>query len=63
MALGRELIAEAVAAGAIDPLRDAALVSVIGTMPMSTLANFQGMSLNPIQLASAVKAWQERQAV
>ena len=38
---GLALIKEAVAAGQPDPTRDAELVSVIGTMPMSTLAAFQ----------------------
>ena len=44
--LGLALIREAVAAGQPDPTRDAELVSVIGTMPMSTLAAFQGMSVD-----------------
>ena len=43
---GLALIREAVAAGQPDPTRDAELVSVIGTMPMSTLAAFQGMSVD-----------------
>jgi beta-glucosidase len=43
---GLALIREAVAAGRPDPTRDAELVSVIGTMPMSTLAAFQGMSVD-----------------
>jgi beta-glucosidase len=44
--LGLALIQEAVAAGRPDPTRDAELVSVIGTMPMSTLAAFQGLSVD-----------------
>ena len=44
--LGLALIREAVAAGQPDPTRDAELVSVIGTMPMSTLAAFQGLSVD-----------------
>ena len=44
--LGLALIREAVAGGQPDPTRDAELVSVIGTMPMSTLAAFQGMSVD-----------------
>lgn len=43
---GLALIREAVAAGRPDPTQDAELVSVIGTMPMSTLAAFQGMSVD-----------------
>jgi beta-glucosidase len=43
---GLALIREAVATGQNDPTRDAELVSVIGTMPMSTLAAFEGMSID-----------------
>ena len=43
---GLELIKEAVAAGQPDPTRDKELVAVIGTMPMSTLAGFHGMSID-----------------
>jgi beta-glucosidase len=44
--VGLGLIKEAVAAGQPDPTRDAELVAVIGTMPMSTLAAFPGMSID-----------------
>ena len=44
--VGRELIAEAAAAGQPDPTRDEELVAVIGAMPMSTLAAFKGMSID-----------------
>jgi beta-glucosidase len=44
--VGRELIAESVAAGQPDPTRDKELVAVIGAMPMSTLAAFNGMSID-----------------
>jgi beta-glucosidase len=44
--IAAELIAEAVAAGQPDPARDEALLSVIGTMPMSSLAAFRGMSID-----------------
>jgi beta-glucosidase len=60
--VARQLIAEAVEAGAPDPLRDEKLVSVVGTMPMSTLATFPGMSLDPEALADAVRKWQQRSA-
>ena len=43
---GLALIEEAVAAGQPDPTRDPELVAVIGSMPMSTLAGFPGMSLD-----------------
>jgi beta-glucosidase len=43
---GLALIKEAVATGQHDPTRDKELVSVIGTMPMSTLAAFEGMSID-----------------
>jgi beta-glucosidase len=44
--VGRDLIAEAVAAGQPDPTRDKELVTVIGEMPMTTLAAFTGMSID-----------------
>jgi beta-glucosidase len=44
--VGLELIKEAVAAGQPDPTREPELVAVIGTMPMSTLAAFSGMSID-----------------
>lgn len=43
---GLALIKEAVAAGQHDPTRDAELVAIIGTMPMSTLAGFESMSID-----------------
>ena len=52
--VGRAVIAEAVAAGADDPLSDPALLKVIGTMPMGSLASFAGMSLDPPTLDRAV---------
>ena len=58
--LARVLIAEAVAAGAPDPLRDPELVRVVGTMPMSTIAAFTGLSLDAPTLAEAARAWRER---
>ncbi|MFC4942404.1 glycoside hydrolase family 3 C-terminal domain-containing protein [Pseudonocardia sp. GCM10023141] len=45
-ARGRALIEEAVAAGQPDPTRDPELLAVIGSMPMSALAAFDGMSLD-----------------
>ncbi|WP_395729566.1 glycoside hydrolase family 3 C-terminal domain-containing protein [Nakamurella sp.] len=55
-----ELIREAVAAGQPDPTRDPELVSVIGTMPMSTLAGFSAMSLDHDTLERAVSRWTEQ---
>ena len=54
-----DLIKEAVAAGQPDPTRDAELVSVIGSMPMSTLAAFSGMSIDHDALDELAKRWQE----
>jgi len=51
---GLALIEEAVAAGQHDPTRDKELVAVIGTMPMSTLAAFEGMSIDHDTLAELV---------
>lgn len=58
VALG--LIAEAVAAGQPDPTRDPELVAVIGSMPMSTLAGFSGMSIDYDTLDELVGRWRER---
>jgi beta-glucosidase len=54
------LIADAVAAGQPDPTRDADLVAVIGSMPMSSLARFPGMSLDHDTLDTLVERWRER---
>ena len=54
------LIAEAVAAGQTDPTRDPELVSVIGTMPMSTLAAFTGMGIDHDTLDELAARWHER---
>lgn len=45
--VAREVTAEAVAKGADDPLRNPALLKMIGSMPMSSLAAFGGLSLDP----------------
>jgi beta-glucosidase len=55
-----ELIGEAVAAGQPDPTRDTELVSVIGSMPMFTLAAFQGMSIDHHTLDNLARRWRER---
>ena len=56
------LIKEAVAAGQPDPTRDAELVAVIGTMPMSTLAAFSGMSVDHDTLDKLAERWRDRAA-
>jgi beta-glucosidase len=60
--VGAELLAEAAAAGQPDPTRDPELVAVIGTMPMSTLAAFGGMSLDHDTLDKLVERWRDRDA-
>ncbi len=58
--IGRELLAEAAAEGAPDPLRDAELVEVVGTMPMSTLAAFGPMAPDYDTLDRLAAQWRER---
>ncbi|HWI34253.1 MAG TPA: glycoside hydrolase family 3 C-terminal domain-containing protein [Lapillicoccus sp.] len=58
--IGRQLLEDAVAAGQPGTVMHGELLSVIGTMPMSTLANFGGMSLDHHALDDAVSAWQDR---
>ena len=56
---GRRLVeAEMSSAGATA--MDEELVTVIGTMPMSTLANFGGMSLGHDALDRVAEAWQQQ---
>jgi beta-glucosidase len=57
-AVGRQILGDAVAAGQPSAVMDEELLSVVGTMPMSTLANFGGMSLDHHALDEAVSAWQ-----
>jgi beta-glucosidase len=58
--VGRQLLQQAVASGQPGAVMDGELLSVIGTMPMSTLANFGGMSLDHQALDEAADAWQTR---
>ena len=51
----RPLFDEEVAGGQNDPRRDAALLAVIGTMPMTTLAAFGGMSLDEDAVARVLQ--------
>ena len=57
---GRELLSEP-AAGPGSPLADPALVQVVGTMPMSTLANFGMAGLDPPTLDALVERLQHRE--
>jgi beta-glucosidase len=57
---GRELIEHEVADGQSAAVLDAELLAVIGTMPMSTLANFGGMSLDHDALERMTQAWRKR---
>jgi beta-glucosidase len=59
--IGRQLIEQEIAKGQPAGAMDPELLPVIGTMPMSTLANFGGMSLDHDALDRVVsEAWQER---
>lgn len=58
--IGRELLAEAAQDGAPDPLRDAELVRVVGTMPMSTLAGFGQMAPDYDTLDRVAAQWRLR---
>jgi beta-glucosidase len=59
---GRQLIQQEVAGGQPAAVLEDELVSVIGNMPMSTLANFGGMSLDHDALDRIATAWQRRSA-
>jgi beta-glucosidase len=58
--VGRQLLEDAVTAGQPGAVMHGELLTVIGTMPMSTLANFGSMSLDHHALDDAVSAWRER---
>lgn len=58
--VGRALLEEAAAAGRPDPTRDPELVAVVGTMPMSTLAAFGGMSVDHDTLDDLAGRWRAR---
>lgn len=58
--LGRHLIEREVKDGQPGAAMDEELMSVIGTMPMSTLANFGGMSLDHDALDRVIAAWRDR---
>jgi beta-glucosidase len=60
---GRKLIEKEVANGQPGGAMDDELLSVIGTMPMSTLANFAGMSLNHDALDRIAQQWQQQASI
>jgi beta-glucosidase len=57
--IGRQLIEREVAGGQPAAALDEELLAVIGTMPMSTLANFVGMSLDHDAVDRVAAAWQQ----
>ena len=58
--VARELLEGQFAAGAAPIVGDPELVRVIGNMPMSTLANFGPMSLDPDTLDALAEQWAAR---
>jgi beta-glucosidase len=60
--LGRQLIEHEVKNGAPAAVLEDELVTVIGSMPMSTLANFGGMSLDHGTLDRLAYAWRHQDA-
>jgi beta-glucosidase len=58
--LGQQLIEAEVKNGQPAAVLEDELISVIGTMPMSTLANFGGMSLDHDALDRAAAAWRQQ---
>ncbi|MBM6401398.1 glycoside hydrolase family 3 C-terminal domain-containing protein [Phycicoccus sonneratiae] len=58
--LGRELVTAAVAGGEPGAAMDDELLPVVGTMPMSTLANFGGLSLGHDALDAVAAEWTAR---
>jgi beta-glucosidase len=61
--IGRQLIEHEVKNGQPAAVLEDELISVIGTMPMSTLANFGGMSLDHVALDRMADAWRQQAAV
>ena len=55
--IGRQLIEREVANGQPAAVLEDELIDVIGNMPMSTLANFGGMSLDHDALDRVSEAW------
>jgi beta-glucosidase len=61
--IGRQLIEQEVKNGQSAVVLDDELIKVIGTMPMSTLANFGGMSLDHAALDRVSDAWRQQAGV
>ena len=57
--IGARLIEREVANGQPATVLEEELLTVIGTMPMSTLANFEGMSLDHDALDRISQQWQQ----
>ena len=57
---GRALIEAEVAKGQPSAMLEDELLGMVGTMPMSTLANFGGMSLDHDALDRVAAAWQQQ---
>jgi beta-glucosidase len=57
--IGARLIEREVANGQPAAVLEEELLTVIGTMPMSTLANFEGMSLDHHALDRIAQQWQQ----
>lgn len=55
--LGRQLLEREIRAGQPGAVLEPELLSVIGTMPLSTLANFGGMSLPQDRLDEVTQEW------
>lgn len=60
---GRHLIEREVADGQPAAILQDGLINVLGTMPMSTLANFRDMSLGHDALDRVANAWSEQPEV
>ncbi len=58
--IGRQLIEREVKSGQPAAVLEEELIDVIGTMPMSTLANFGGMSLDHDALDRVADAWRRQ---
>jgi beta-glucosidase len=58
--IGRQLLEGEVKSGQSAAVLEDELISVIGTMPMSTLANFGGMILDHDALDRVVEAWRKQ---
>ena len=61
--VGRDLVLAAVEAGEPGAALGAELLPVVGTMPMSTLANFGGMSLGHDALDAVTAQWRNQRSV